>query len=584
MAEIRELVLSSLALPSEEHPASLYLVGSEDLSFDLDESLIVGKQIDLGTWFNSAPIGWWARIFGTGTITLRVEGQGNLKVWGALKGERTLLSSVELVGQWSQSFDLLPGLDFIWVEISSPERAMLKSMEWSISREHAEVHPIPAKVTVVIPTYGLEEEALKQVRRLLAPDLREVVARVLVIDQGNSVADSPNFKDVRQEFGSKFELIAQGNFGGSGGYARGMIESLRFPDDAVLLLDDDAVIEPSSLRRALALSEALGRDKIIGTGLISAELPTQLTSLAEGINRRTFNWGPTDGVGDGQIISDRSPENWTFLSPNSPTEYSGWWGTLLPVGAVKRIGLPAPFFLKWDDAEYGLRAGKVGIGTVTVPGISAWHPTWAAKGTVSSWSSWPMHRNRLTVAAAYRAGRGVIWNSLIHQIKHVLSLQYTSAELWNRGIEEFLDSPEWLTAGLLTTRANAQEYIESIQRSDSQLSQHQVTQAKGTAIQTLRGVVGLFTPSHLGQVGRSKGIDYSWVNSIGMDGFVIERVGKVEELVREPKRARSILNRTFSNHYQLFKRWNTLRSTYGEFLPESTTKWGLILELGGKGA
>lgn len=579
MPDIRELVLSAIAFPSESHPANLYLAGSPDISVDAENASVVGQQISLGTWFNAAPAGWWSRVFGARKVVLRVKGQGNLKVWGAFNGKRVLVTSVQISGDWSQEFTLDSNYEFLWVEVSHDQRAVLETAEWSLVNYQDEETSTPAKVTVVVPTFRLEEEALSQVQRLLAPSLADVVARVLVIDQGNTVAASPNYTAVAEQFGARFELFEQGNFGGSGGYARGMIESLHFPNDAVLLLDDDAVIEPASLRRALVISEALGRNTIVGTGLISAELPTQIASLAEGINRRTFNWGSTDGVGEGRELTEGTPESWNFLASSAKSEYSGWWGTLLPAGAIRRIGLPAPFFLKWDDAEYGLRAAKAGIQTVTIPGISAWHPTWAAKGTVSSWSSWPMHRNRLTVAAAYGSGVGVIGHSLIHQIKHVLSLQYSSAELWNKGIEEFLASSDWLSTGLIDTRNRAQTYLDLIPKVDCELSEQRLPKPNALTIRVLRSIIGLFTSPHLNQVGSGEGIDFSWSESIGRDAFIINRAGKTEVLMRDPARARRILVTTFKNHSVLWREWRKLRRVYADELTYASRRWSEILQL-----
>lgn len=579
MSKTREIVLSTLAFPTANNPADLFAVGSEDLDIDLEALRIVGKEIGLGTWFNAAPVGWWLRLFGSGTLTLRINGYGHLKVWGAVNGKRFLVADGQVAGEWAHDFDLESKFEFLWVELCDRESATLQSMEWSLSSTRIHSSSTPAKVTVVVPTFGLEQEALKQVGRLLAPSLSDVVARVFVIDQGHTVADCPQYPDVASRFGARFELIQQENYGGSGGYARGMIESLRFPDDAVLLLDDDAVIEVESLRRALVISEALGRNTIIGTGLISAELPTQLASLAEGIQRRNFNWGPSDGVGDGQELTNTTPENWIFLDSNAPVEYSGWWGTLLPVGAVHRIGFPAPFFLKWDDAEYGLRASKKGIQTTTIPGISTWHPTWAAKGTVSSWSSWPMHRNRLTVAAAYGASKGVIWDSLIHQIKHILSLQYASAELWNQAIVQFMDNPDWLTTNLIKTRVISQAFLDGLPKIRPDLTFEENSQPKHIFVQTARGIAGIFRPAKIAQSGHCKGIDYNWSKSLGMDGYAITRNGAVEALVRDPRRARSILRRTIIEHFRLMREWKVLQQEYSKALPESTNSWKETLQL-----
>ena len=37
-------------------------------------------------------------------------------------------------------------------------------------------------------------------------------------------------------------------------------------------------------------------------------------------------------------------------------DFNGWWTCVIPRQVAEEIGQPLPLFLKWDDAEYGLRA------------------------------------------------------------------------------------------------------------------------------------------------------------------------------------------------------------------------------------
>src|SRR3712207_7609110 len=57
----------------------------------------------------------------------------------------------------------------------------------------------------------------------------------------------------------------------------------------------------------------------------------------------------------------------------SDVEFGGWWCCLVPLAAVREVGLPLPLFLKWDDVELALRAGAAGFPTVALPGASVWH-------------------------------------------------------------------------------------------------------------------------------------------------------------------------------------------------------------------
>ena len=62
------------------------------------------------------------------------------------------------------------------------------------------------------------------------------------------------------------------------------------------------------------------------------------------------------------------------------------------------LGLSLPVFIKWDDAEYGVRAREHGIPTVSLPGAAAWHVPWADKNDTLDWQAYYHLRNRIVTA------------------------------------------------------------------------------------------------------------------------------------------------------------------------------------------
>ena len=41
-------------------------------------------------------------------------------------------------------------------------------------------------------------------------------------------------------------------------------------------------------------------------------------------------------------------------------DYNGWWMCMIPRQVAEELGQPLPLFIKWDDADYGLRAAEHG--------------------------------------------------------------------------------------------------------------------------------------------------------------------------------------------------------------------------------
>ena len=65
---------------------------------------------------------------------------------------------------------------------------------------------------------------------------------------------------------------------------------------------------------------------------------------------------------------------------------------------VREIGLAIPVFIKWDDAEYALRARAAGYPTVSMPGVAAWHVPWLDKNDAQDWQAYYHLRNRVVTA------------------------------------------------------------------------------------------------------------------------------------------------------------------------------------------
>ena len=119
---------------------------------------------------------------------------------------------------------------------------------------------------------------------------------------------------------------------------------------------------------------------------------------------------------------------------------------MIPRVVAERIGLPLPLFIKWDDAEYGLRAGKAGFPTATWPGIAIWHMAWSDKDDAIDWQAYFHLRNRLIVAAMDHDGpvKGIIRSMQKATLKHLLCLEYSTVAIQNEAMKDFLAGPDQL--------------------------------------------------------------------------------------------------------------------------------------------
>ena len=114
---------------------------------------------------------------------------------------------------------------------------------------------------------------------------------------------------------------------------------------------------------------------------------------------------------------------------------------LIPRVVLEEVGLSLPVFIKWDDSEFGLRAKEAGYPTVSFPGAAVWHVPWTDKNDGVDWQSYFHHRNRIIAAllhSPYERGGRMVRESLNHQVKHLASLQYSTAELRHLAMEDVL--------------------------------------------------------------------------------------------------------------------------------------------------
>ncbi|MCB7137184.1 glycosyltransferase [Cellulosimicrobium marinum] len=576
MPDLQRLALPRPGSPEGRLPA--YLRGG--MPVDGVVRVSAGGVLDLGTWLNAAPVGWWRELLGISTVRLEVRGSGRLTVRGGRGARAVVIAEASFEGG---HVVVVPthGVDWAWIEVEAPDRGdgLVDTVTWS-----TEGGEPSSPATVVVPTFRREADCRDQLARLTAPEAVGTVGRVVVVDQGGTLAASDGAREVIEAAGDRVVLLEQANLGGSGGYGRGMVESLRWPDDPVLLLDDDAEIDLEVLRRLLVVSELAPAPTVLGTGLLSAEHPTRLEALSEGVAPRSFRWGPLDGLGDaGADLADGGPPSWTFTHPRDRAQYTGWWGTLLPAGAVARVGLPAPYFLKWDDAEWGLRAQRRGLSSATLPGTAVWHPTWAAKGTISSWSAWPLHRNRLATAAAYGAGRGVLVDSLLHQVKHVLALRYDTAELWNAALGEVVGGPGWLGGDLTTVRPRAQAVLDARPAAPRVSGAPAATGSLPLPRALFRSATGVVRRARVRGTAGSVLVDdlavLTWRTTLGRDLVELPGGGR---LVRDPRRARSLLRATWRLHRSAWSRWSVLRAAYADALPEASSRPAWAARFGGR--
>ena len=124
------------------------------------------------------------------------------------------------------------------------------------------------------------------------------------------------------------------------------------------MMDDDVVCEPEGIIRAVTFGDLARRPTIVGGHMFSLYNKSELHSFGEIVQPWRFWWmTPLDGYSRWDL-SARNIRSARWLHKRVDVDFNGWFMCLIPRVVIDEIGLSLPLFIKWDDAEYGLRAQR----------------------------------------------------------------------------------------------------------------------------------------------------------------------------------------------------------------------------------
>ncbi len=269
-------------------------------------------------------------------------------------------------------------------------------------------------------------------------EAQERIARVFVISQGRpGLALSPAFLEATAPLGLRLTVIEQENFGGAGGFSRGLLAALADPAlTHAVLLDDDIDLEPDSLLRMAAFFSFCDRDLVLGGHMLDLLYPTTLYEAGAVVSHRHWNFLPQHFGRELANTSELEP-----LSHPFAVHYNGWWCCGIPLSILREHGMPLPCFIRGDDLEFGLRLHQRGVPTVPMPGVAVWHEPFYLK--LGGWHIYYETRNMLVTASLHQPfDRSGVVRRMGRQITvHLLTYRYYGTALILQGIRDFLAGP-----------------------------------------------------------------------------------------------------------------------------------------------
>ncbi len=261
---------------------------------------------------------------------------------------------------------------------------------------------------------------------------------VRVIDNGRTLKEEEWNSD-------RIRIYHNPNTGGSGGYARGMMETLwdeKFPATHALLMDDDVKLLPESLIRTYNLLRCLRpeyKDHFISGAMLYYErMNVQHEDV--GYVAKDGTYGPRKPVMEMHLAESviRNEKIYEDQSNN----YAGWWYCCIPRTKLDLNRLALPLFIRGDDVEFSI-ANKAKF--ITLNGICIWHMGFVTKFNMAM-EFYQVHRNSLIIQAASNVTPEVDYKGRIIRIflRELRRFNYTGCDLLLDALEDYLKGPEFI--------------------------------------------------------------------------------------------------------------------------------------------
>jgi Predicted glycosyltransferases len=393
-------------------------------------------RLRLATYFNAFPAAYWRRWTKLDSVAVDVllDRPGRVEVWASDASGHATLRATDTAEHCRFELPIDPRFDnggYYWLELQAGEDAIdLLRAEWSVSLDGP-----PRALSIGITTFNRPGYCLDQLARISRePGVLALLDRLYVVDQGTElVSEQDGFAEVAEALGEQLQVIRQPNLGGSGGFSRAMFETLSASRSGyVLLLDDDAISEPEAILRAVAFADAAEARQplLVGGGMLRLDRRSVLFVQGEQINLDQGRPALLPGLSYNHDFVAAPLRDAPELHRRHDAFYNAWWMCLIPVEVIREVGLGLPYFIKWDDMEFGLRAQRAGYPTVSLPGVAVWHQAWDDKFSWRSWEEYFSERNMwLTMIAHQPIPAGVPARAFSVDLGMILSLQYSSAAL-----------------------------------------------------------------------------------------------------------------------------------------------------------
>lgn len=449
--------LSNILLEHNErfyqYPKLFYRSANDIVEGENGESLLVrDTTYDFGTYFNCCSVGKW-RTYTTVDevhVCFELRGRAYLSFYG-LKLQPIGYGMTELSSEIVESDDFqvidyaFPKTDdeLVAFKITTLSPAAIRNGYYYApvdERDIRKVHLALATTTFRKEAYITHNVVLFKNEVKAGDDPCAGHVSMIVVDNGRTL-------DPAALEGENVWVYPNKNVGGSGGFARGMMEAKRLPIDEVvthvLIMDDDISLSSESVKRTFNLLSLVNdehAEAFVSGAMFS--LGDQYAQVEDvGFTSQRGHFGPVKRPA--RMVELRDIVQNEGSLPPYENKYAAFWYCCIPMKTIQEKGLPLPLFIRYDDAEYGQRCAPK---FMTMNGINVWHEDFSVRYN-AFYERYCGVRNSLIIKAASGVCPTVdFFNKLFVKgfDNEIKQFNYGACELMLDALEDYLKGPEFL--------------------------------------------------------------------------------------------------------------------------------------------
>ena len=410
--------------------ASLDLINSTYLELEPKKEVVIDSAHSFDSYHNSFFITYWSQhtSLQSASLKLSAKGEGVLRLVCNENGNVTTLKEVQVKSNSYENIDIrfnITNSEASRIYLKAiPELSENITIENNASWNTDQAPEKDIKLAVIMCTFNKQEYIHKNIELLINNEaFQNSDIEFFIID---------NASNLNLEETDKFHYFKQGNFGGAGGFTRGLIEARAMNKFThYQFMDDDILLDPDMILRAKSFLSFQKEDVAFSGAMLCMNDKNRIWEAGANYPHPSKNLTPSPCMFNSILNKDLL----TKISRPYEFDYGGWWFFTFSEKIVKKVGLPYPFFIRGDDVEYSLRLKKNNFKIVNLPGVCVWHETFFGK--TAYWLQYYNLRNYLLLSLEHLSWRKcikIIGKLYLGIFSDLFFFHYQGARIKNKAI------------------------------------------------------------------------------------------------------------------------------------------------------